>query len=323
MAICKATQENIKKAAAVIRGGGLVSFPTETVYGLGSDAFNPSAVAGIFEAKNRPFFDPVIVHISEHGQLPLVADIVTDTIERIAGSFWPGPLTVVMEKSSRVPDIVTAGLPTVAVRMPDHPVARELIDMSGTLIAAPSANRFGSVSPTEAAHVEEQLGDRVGMILDGGRCRVGIESTIIKLDREGAILLRPGGVSLEDLERELGPVRISKERMIEAPGQLPYHYSPGTPVVLVERISGEHQAEENAAFLYFRERGGIAADERVAILSPSGNLREAAANLFSALHRLDRTGADVIIAEKVPETGLGLAIMDRLRKASWKKKEGD
>lgn len=308
----------MRKATAIIKGGGIVAFPTETVYGLGADAFNPLAVARIFEAKNRPLFDPLIVHIADLSQMGMLASRVDKRAGRLAGRFWPGPLTMVMPRSERVPDIVTAGLDTVAVRMPDHLIALDLIRLSGTPIAAPSANRFGYISPTKAAHVLEQLGERVDMIIDGGPCTVGVESTIIKLDEGRSIILRPGGVPIEEIEAVIGPVVTAAPSGVnpEAPGQLPSHYSPTIPVRLADSAGAIDFSREDAGFLLYKRPESGAPAGRTEILSVNGDLQEAAANLFSALHRLDRMKISVIIAEPVPERGLGIAIMDRLRRAS-------
>lgn len=308
----------MRKATAIIKGGGIVAFPTETVYGLGADAFNPLAVARIFEAKNRPLFDPLIVHIADLSQMGILASRVDKRAGRLAGRFWPGPLTMVMPRSERVPDIVTAGLDTVAVRMPDHLIALDLIRLSGTPIAAPSANRFGYISPTKAAHVLEQLGERVDMIIDGGPCTVGVESTIIKLDEGRSIILRPGGVPIEEIEAVIGPVVTAAPSGVnpEAPGQLPSHYSPSIPVRLADSAVAIDFSREDAGFLLYKRPESGAPAGRTEILSVNGDLQEAAANLFSALHRLDRMKINVIIAEPVPERGLGIAIMDRLRRAS-------
>ena len=313
-----ASENNIVQAADLIHRGGLVAFPTETVYGLGADGLNPSAAAGIFEAKKRPFFDPLILHITETDKLFELADNPDRHILALAEKFWPGPLTIVVKKKSHIPDIVTSGLETVAVRMPDHPVARRLIELAGTPIAAPSANRFGSISPTSAEHVEKQLFDSDGIILDGGPCRVGIESTIISAAGKGLALLRPGGIAVELLEDAAG-ISITRSGLSdrpEAPGMLPYHYSPEKPVHLVDRITGDIPG---AGLLFFREPGFPCPAGRSLILSPSGDLREAAANLFAYLHRLDGMDIESIYAERVPEKDLGLGIMDRLTKASMKK----
>jgi L-threonylcarbamoyladenylate synthase len=326
--IYRSTQENIEKAAGIIRAGGIVSFPTETVYGLGADVFSTAGVLKIFEAKNRPFFDPLIAHISSLEQLKDLADHVSERAVELARAFWPGPLTLVLPRRASVPDIVTSGLDTVAVRMPRHPVALELIDRSGTAIAAPSANPFGRLSPTRAEHVLEGLGGALEMILDGGPCEVGVESTIIKLEADRAFLLRPGGVALEELERIVGAVETAGAgKLTEAPGQLPYHYSPAKPVRIFNSLSEMDLTAADTAFLLFRDHGTAVPEslnpERIAVLSPSGDLREAAANIFSCLHRLDRLTVKKIIAEAVPEKGLGRAIMDRLRKASQKPMEDE
>jgi L-threonylcarbamoyladenylate synthase len=307
--------EAIREAASIIQNGGVVAFPTETVLGLGADAFNPEAVARIFEIKNRPRFDPLIVHISELSDMERICLEADDWAKKLMRRFWPGPLTLVLPKRPEVPDIVTAGLPTVAVRLPSHPIALSLIREARTPIAAPSANPFGYLSPTTAEHVRDQLGDGIEIILDGGRCTVGVESTIIALDEEEPLLLRPGGTPLEEIERVIGRVKSvpPDPRRPRSPGQLPHHYSPRTPLkMLTDGGSDEGMRVGLLAFQRPRE-GHFAAAE---VLSPSGDLREAAANLFAALHRLDSAGLDFILAEPVPEEGLGRAIMDRLRRGS-------
>ncbi|MCP4136903.1 MAG: threonylcarbamoyl-AMP synthase [bacterium] len=321
MKIHTPTDENIEKAAAIIRSGGLVSFPTETVYGLGSDAFNPVAVTKIFEAKERPFFDPLIVHIAEMAQLEELTPEISQTVKNIADKFWPGPLTIVVPKSDKVPQIVTSGLETVAVRMPKHEVAHKLIQRSGTAITAPSANPFGYLSPTRALHVQNQLGNRVDMILDGGDCEVGVESTIVKIEQDRNLLLRPGGIAVEELEKILGTIErsVTPGERPNAPGQLPWHYSPATPLKIVDKIDHMYLTEKNAGFLLFKSPAIDFPRERTEILSPQGEIHEAAANLFSSLHRLDSLNLAVLYAEAIPETGLGLAIMDRLRKASQRR----
>jgi L-threonylcarbamoyladenylate synthase len=314
MNLLKANPENIRRAAGIIKQGGLVSFPTETVYGLGADALNPIAVSRIFEVKDRPYFDPMIVHIAD---MAAVHELVThfgEIAKKLAERFWPGPLTIVLKKSGRVPDIVTAGLDTVGLRMPANRVALDLIEIAGTPVAAPSANPFGYLSPTSAAHVSRQLGDRIDIILDGGICPVGVESTILKID-DIPRLLRPGGLPLEEIEEIVGKVEIGHElKRIDSPGQLPAHYAPRVPVRIVEDIYFEPE-ESSAALLAYKTPARELSFRYIEVLSPDGNLRDAAANLFSCLHRLDSAGVDIIYVEAVPETGLGRAIMDRLRKA--------
>lgn len=312
--IVSPTSDYIAQAARILKEGGLVAFPTETVYGLGANALNASAVAKIFEVKDRPFFDPIIVHIAEKSQVSLLAQEIPPKAEILINTFWPGPLTIVLPKTPLVPDIVTAGLSTIAIRMPAHPVAHQLLLKANIPIAAPSANRFGMLSPTTAVHVENQLKEGVELILDGGPCEIGIESTIIKISKNTAIILRHGGIPLEEIQQAIGDVEISTENKIESPGQLPSHYAPRTPLVIIDKPIN---ANNNIAYLAFCEEP----KEKflaVEVLSPTGNLREAAANLFACLHRLDSCGAHLIVAEAVPEIGLGRAIMDRLRKASKK-----
>lgn len=317
MIVLKDTHENIVKGAEIIRRGGLVAFPTETVYGLGADALNPAAVAGIFEAKQRPFFDPLIVHIADCSDINKISTGIDKKTYTLVERFWPGPLTVILPKNSSVPDIVTSGLGTVAIRMPRHDTALTLIKEAGTPIAAPSANRFSCLSPTTSRHVMEQLGNSVDMILDGGACTVGIESTIIKITPSGIHLLRPGGIATEGIEDCIGEKVIIDSAGVkpEAPGQLEYHYSPAKPVVITEKLPLD---DKKGGFLFFKKPCGDYPVERSFILSESGDLREAAANLFSHLHSLDSLEISRIYAQPVPETGLGLGIMDRLKKASMK-----
>ncbi len=321
-----ANRANIKKAAEIIKSGGLVAFPTETVYGLGANAFNPIAVSKIFEAKKRPFFDPLIVHIASISTIGEIADSLGPIETKLAESFWPGPLTLVLPKHNSIPDIVTAGLPTVAVRMPANEIARELILEAGVPIAAPSANLFGRVSPTEARHVANQLGKNIDMILDGGKCEIGMESTIIKIEDGVPFLLRYGGLPIEEIEKTIGKVNrnvykadTKRTDAPESPGQLTYHYSPVTQLILIDDIKSIKIEKTKAGLLAFTQPQNDLPFEKIEILSGTGNMREAAANLFSCLHNLDSSNLDIIYAEKVPEEGLGKAIMDRLTKAAKKR----
>jgi L-threonylcarbamoyladenylate synthase len=316
--IRRATADAIAAAADLIRSGAVVAFPTETVYGLAADAGNATAVARIFAIKARPAFDPLIVHIDRIEMLAQVADAVPRAAAVLAERFWPGPLTIVLRKTARIPDIVTAGLPSVAVRLPDHAVARSLIAAAGAPLAAPSANPFGYVSPTTAAHVEAQLGAELPLILDGGSCRVGVESTIVSCAGADVTLLRAGGVGLEDLERVVGPLRIAADGALPlAPGQLPRHYAPRSAITIVASARDVPPAERaDAALLLPYPAGAVTGFARVEVLSTDGALTTVAANLFAALRRLDDAGCARIYAVAVPETGLGRAIMDRLRRAS-------
>lgn len=278
-----------------------MAFPTETVYGLGADALNPEAVCRIFEAKKRPRFDPLIVHVASPEQAAMLWESVDSAAWRLIKKFWPGPLTLVLPKSSLVPDIVTAGLPTVAVRMPAHRTALDLIRALGRPIAAPSANLFGRTSPTTASDVREDLGNKVEMVLDGGPCRVGVESTVVAVEKGEGILLRPGGISLEELRKVL-PVTSGTpgRRRAAAPGFLKSHYAPRTPMVLLDHAGAFVKAHPN---------------RRVGLLSHPRDLRKAASRLFQAVRKLDKMKLDLIVTEPVPSRGLGLAIMDRLKKA--------
>jgi L-threonylcarbamoyladenylate synthase len=314
---CQDVDNGISRAAAILRAGGVVAFPTETVYGLGANVYDAKAVARVFEIKSRPRFDPLIAHVSDRRQAQSLVASFPETARKLARRFWPGPLTLVLPKSDRVPDIVTAGLPTVAVRMPDHPLALALIREAGVPLAAPSANPFGRISPTTAEHVRRQLGGDVELVLDGGPCQVGVESTIISLVEDKPVLLRAGGVAVEDIETVVGPVLrpTSDPNHPTAPGQLPQHYAPRTPVVLC--ANGHHPVDGGRpGLLSFRGRAATNGFVAVEVLSPSGDLREAAANLFAALHRLDTLGLDLILADTVPDEGLGAAINDRLCRAS-------
>ncbi len=314
MAIVKATDSAIRTAAELLRAGRLVAFPTETVYGLGADATNGRAVAAIFAAKGRPRFNPLIVHIPETGHADAHGRM-TPLAKRLADAFWPGPLTLVLDRKpgSDLSELVSAGLDTVALRVPDHPIAQALLKETERPLAAPSANRSGSVSPTQARHVEADLDLHVALILDGGATAHGLESTVLDARGEAPVLLRPGAVTAETLEAVLGvPLR---RRAIDAtrpsaPGQLESHYAPRARVRLdaTEVTSGE-------ALLAFGT-GGPPAAGPVLNLSPTGDLMEAAANLFAALRALDETGAETIAVMPIPEIGLGEAINDRLRRAA-------
>jgi len=312
--------ESIRLAAEIIRGGGLVAFPTETVYGLGADALNPDAVAKIFEAKQRPSFDPLIVHIAMRASLDRLVETISLDDHRLMDAFWPGPLTVVLPKRAQVPDLVTAGLPTIAIRMPAHPVAQMLIREAGVPIAAPSANPFGYVSPTCAQHVLDGLGDRVDLILDGGPCPIGVESTIVSMGGAWPELLRPGSITLAEIQEVIGSImQASAGLAVIAPGQLPRHYATRTPVTILA-------AQGARPILHGHERAGLLAmltpghvDERfcaIEVLSASGDLREAGRNLFAALRRLDALNLDRLFSEPCDEQGLGLAVMDRLRRCA-------
>jgi len=322
--IYQGTPENIKKGAEILKAGGLVAFPTETVYGLGGDALNPQSAAKIFQAKERPHFDPLITHIAHEETLDKICKIPPQYFP-ILKKVWPGALTIIVPKKAIVPDLVTSGLDTMAVRMPDHPIALELIRQSTGALAAPSANPFGYLSPTTAYHVERQLGPRIDMVLDGGPCRVGVESTVLDLTREIPLILRPGGYSVEDLERLFGEVQILNRKVATptAPGQMEMHYSPRTPLFIVDQPQDvDPQLAQKGAYLGFREDspGDTAPFKKTEYLTQNGDYLQAAATLFNRLHQLDQMGVEAIYAQRVPEEGLGRAVMDRIYKASVKEK---
>ncbi|MGC4063640.1 MAG: L-threonylcarbamoyladenylate synthase [Polyangiaceae bacterium] len=307
----------LERACALLRGKSLVAFPTETVYGLGGNALDVDSVLKIFETKGRPQFDPLIVHVKDAAAAFALAREVSPLARTLAARFWPGPLTLVLPKRDIVPDLVTSGLPSVALRVPAHPLARALLQAFDGPIAAPSANRFGRISPTTAEHVRAEFGAELELVLDGGPCETGVESTIVSLLEPIPVLLRPGGTPVEALKEVVGELRIPSKDPSHplAPGQLPSHYAPRTPLF----IRGEGVAPAGRLGLLSvgpaRESSGF---ERVEVLSETTDLREAAARLFASMRRLDASGLDGIVAELADEQGLGLAINDRLRRASRK-----
>lgn len=315
-----ASYADIRRAASIISGGGVVIFPTETVYGLGTHVFNEKAVARIFELKARPSFNPLIVHIASLEELELVASDIPDEAYNLCSQFWPGPLTLVLKKAPKLPDIVTAGLPTVGVRMPAHPVAAGLLKESRVPIAAPSANPFGSLSPTCCDHITNTLKADVDMVLDGGPCKIGIESTIVALIKSHPPqLLRFGGLPIEEIKKLLpnlitSPPLYSSSKPL-SPGMMKKHYSPKTPMLLVSMKALSLPENKKIGLLSLKAPQFPERFAHIEVLSPTGNLAEAATNLFPALHRLDSLSLDQIMACLVPEEGLGIAINDRLRRA--------
>lgn len=329
-------RDALQYASRLLQGGSLVAFPTETVYGLGADALNPEAVERIFQVKGRPPDNPLIVHVGSLDQLETLAAEIPGQAVCLARHFWPGPLTLVLPKQDRVPDITTAGLSSVALRMPAHPLALKLIELSGLSIAAPSANLSGRPSPTRAEHVLEDLAGRIEAILDGGPCPVGVESTVLSLLAEPPVLLRPGGVTLEQLEAVLETRIIDGTKPLDhgemnkplSPGMKYRHYATEAPLYLVEG-QGERQLKQmlglSEGFQVQGRKVGLLVTDETAPFFP-GLLVEslgsrnyppaAAAQLFQALRRLDARGAEVIIAEGLEDRDLGRAIMNRLRKAA-------
>lgn len=305
-----ASPESISEGADLIRAGKLVAFPTETVYGLGANALDDRAVASIFEAKGRPQFNPLIAHIPDFSWAAGFAE-VTETASRLARKFWPGPMTLVMKRRPDCPVsyLVSAGLDTVAVRLPGHATARALIEKAGVPVAAPSANISGTVSPTTAEHVHQGLAGRVSLIIDGGPCAVGVESTVLDVTGEVPVLLRAGGLTVEDIRGVTGDVLFPEKdpELPRSPGQLSSHYAPSLPVRL-----NASEAREGEALLGFGPAG-----KAVLNLSPSGDLKEAAANLFAFMRALDKKEFSGIAVMPVPTAGLGLAINDRLKRAAY------
>lgn len=307
------------RAVTLLRAGESVALPTETVYGLAADALSAEAVVKIFETKERPRFDPLIVHLPDLEWLERLAVVSAASralIEPLIAAFWPGPLTIVLPRTDLVPSIVTAGLETIALRMSAHPVFAEVVRAFGQPLAAPSANRFGRISPTAAAHVAEELSGRIPLILDGGATEHGIESTVIALCGDGISILRAGPITREALAK-FGEIREREEKKLESPGQLQSHYCPQTPLVIVSDLAEftVPKGKRHGALLWSEApfSQDFVESRR---LSRTGDLREAAANLFCYLRELDHAGLDAIVAEALPEEGLGVAIMDRLRRAA-------
>jgi L-threonylcarbamoyladenylate synthase len=317
-----ARTSDIAKAADVLRAGGLVAFPTETVYGLGADAEDPAAVSRIFQVKGRPPSHPLIVHLGGAEHLDDWVQDVPATARLLAERFWPGPLTLVLRRGPRVPLEATGGLQTVAVRVPDHPVALALLSAFGGGVTAPSANRFGQVSPTTADHVRAELGDAVDFVLDGGPCEVGVESTIVDVTGEIPSILRPGGVTREDLEAVLGyPPAVPSTSRVRVPGQHPSHYAPRARVVLVEpeKVIAEAQLAQELGHqvgVFLPPALSDAPVKAHAVVTVPASMAAYARELYGFLRELDQQGCDLIVASLPAEEGLGLAIANRLRRAA-------
>lgn len=314
------TGKDISEASKLLEEGNLVAIPTETVYGLAANALDPRAVARIFEAKKRPFFDPLIVHISGIGEIEKYASSIPASARKLAEALWPGPLTLLLPKKTLIPDIVTAGLNTVGLRVPAHPLTLQLLESLPFPLAAPSANPFGYISPTTARHVADQLGNSIPYILDGGPAKVGIESTIAGFEGKNIVIYRLGGISLETLEEISGArvqLRLDSSSNPQAPGQLTSHYSPQKPFLLgpLSELIEKNQGRR-IALISFSDRYSDPGIVNQWQLSPSGSIVEAACNLFSILRDADKSDSDIILAEPVPAQGIGLAINDRLRRAA-------
>lgn len=313
------TGNNIQLAKTFLEKGELVAIPTETVYGLAANALDAVAVAKIFEAKERPSFDPLIVHTHSLQEVHRFVTEIHPALLKLAKQFWPGPLTLLLPKKESIPSLVTSGLDRVGVRVPNHPLTLELLRQLDFPLAAPSANPFGYISPTSAAHVEKQLGHKVSYILDGGHCEIGLESTIVGEENGELIIYRLGGLAVNEIEEVVGKVlvQLNQSSNPKAPGQLKSHYAPRKPVIIgnIEHLQKTY-ANANLGVLVFGNQIEHRSGMIVRDLSPSKDQREAAVNLFSYLRELDEADVELIITELLPENGLGLAVNDRLRRAA-------
>jgi L-threonylcarbamoyladenylate synthase len=312
---------DIERAAAFLRQGKLVAIPTETVYGLAGNALDLKSVSSIFETKNRPSFDPLILHVASLEQVSPFVSEFPEKLKQLAEAFWPGPLTVLLPRKASVPDLVTSGLGRVAVRVPKHPLTLALLAQLDFPLAAPSANPFGYISPTQAAHVAAQLGSQVPYILDGGACAVGLESTIVGMEGEQVVIYRLGGLELSEIESLVGQVTVQAHSTSNpsAPGQLASHYAPRKPIFLgnlTELVPQLIQQEKKVGVLSFSTHFPSLPADRQVVLSATQDLKEAAQRLFMAMRLLDESQAELIVAELVPEIGLGRAINDRLKRAA-------
>ncbi|MFM9414079.1 L-threonylcarbamoyladenylate synthase [Peptococcus simiae] len=330
-----AKDEDLQAAAAALRAGGLVAFPTETVYGLGADGLNAAACAQIFEAKGRPQDNPLILHIADRAMLEDIVEPLPPAGQALADRFWPGPLTLILRRRETVPDVVTAGLDTVAVRWPDHPVAQALIRATGRPLAAPSANKSGRPSPTQAWHVQADFGDELAGVIDGGQTAVGVESTIVDVTVDPPSLLRPGGITKEALEAVIGPVADpTLTNRPKAPGMKYRHYAPNVPVLRLPNAGldtaraflAQHAGEKVGLLLDDESLNVLAPfDPSVLVwnLGPKTHPELAAARLFDGLRRLEAAGCDIMLIASYDETGMGLAVANRINKLSQPLKEED
>lgn len=311
--------KDIQKAVAILSNEELVAIPTETVYGLAGNIYSEKAIKSIFETKKRPLFNPLIVHIPSVKTLENIVEEIPEKAKLLADAFWPGGMTLVLPKKKTIPDLITAGKKTVAVRIPNHPVTLELLEQLPFPLAAPSANPFNRISPTKASHVDAYFKNDIKMVLDGGACKSGIESTIIGFENGEPIIYRLGALALEDIEAVVGEISIKykKEAKPDAPGMLAKHYAPKTTTILVDDVKAElkNYADKKVGVLVFSESVLVDNIEEM-ILSKSRNYKEAAANLYNAMHQLDQLNLDVIIAERLPNIDLGKSINDRLQRAT-------
>lgn len=310
---------NIDKACEVLKNDQIIALPTETVYGLAGNAYSESALKKIFILKNRPFYNPLILHIKSVNYLNEVAINIPEIALKLAKEFWPGPLTLVLQKQSHISDLITASKETVAVRVPNHPVALALLNKLDFPIAAPSANPFGSISPTSASHVENYFGNDLEIILDGGMCSEGIESTIVGFEDKEPVLYRNGSISVEDIIKITGKITVlnKNDNNPKAPGMLSRHYAPNTDTYLTSDVTALINLFPNKkiGLLLYKNEISEVNNYVVEVLSNKGDMKEAARNFYAALHRLDKSNLDLIIAERLPDIGLGISINDRLERA--------
>jgi L-threonylcarbamoyladenylate synthase len=310
---------DINKAKETLLKNELIAIPTETVYGLAGNAYNEIAIKKIFKLKNRPFYNPLIVHLKSASCISDVAVDIPESALILADKFWPGPLTLVLKKQEHISDLITAGKQTVAVRVPSHPLTSALLDQLDFPLAAPSANPFGSISPTNAEHVFNYFGEALNVILDGGECEKGLESTIIGFENNSPVLYRHGSITLEDIEKVVGKLSLAtnSDKSPNAPGMLSRHYAPMTDTYLTNNVSGLLKSFEGRkiGLLLFKNRIENTNIVHQEILSTSGDFTEAAKNLYAAMHRLDQNKLDVILAERLPDKGLGKTINDKLERA--------
>jgi len=313
--------KDINQAVDILNHEGLVAIPTETVYGLAGNIYSKKAIDEIFEMKQRPVSNPLIVHIKSLEQLDELAKDIPEKARLLAKTFWPGPLTLVLKKKSNVPDSITAGKDTVAIRMPNHPTTLALLQKLNFPLAAPSANPFGCISPTNALHVASYFNNTLQMVLDGGDCEDGIESTIIGFENNESILYRLGSISVEDIENVIGQIRIKnkQENAPNAPGMLSKHYAPLTPTFLSIDVAEfiKPLTDKKIGLLLFKEKITTVSVHHQEVLSEEGSLKKAASNLYAAMHRLDKLNLDMIVAERFPDSGLGKSINDKLERASY------
>ena len=311
---------DLSKAVELLNNEELVAIPTETVYGLAGNIFSEKAVKAIFETKERPFFNPLIVHIPNIDYLETIVESIPEKAKLLAEAFWPGPITLVLKKKSIIPDLITGGKDTVAVRIPNHPTTLELLNQLDFPLAAPSANPFNRISPTKAEHVESYFKDKIKMVLDGGACKSGIESTIIGFENGEPIIYRLGSTSIEAIEAVVGAIEIKNKKEVapDAPGMLERHYAPKTKTILTSHLKEAVEANKNLriGLLTYNDILNDDAIHFKIVLSEGKNLEEAASKLYDALHQLDQQDLDLIIAERLPDYGLGKSINDRLTRAT-------